>query len=326
MVASSDSRTTVTMASELEVVVTRTFDAPAGLVFEAWTKPEHLREWMGPRGYANVVFEVDLRPGGAYRFVQRDPDGREHAFHGVYREVAPPHRLVSTFVYEGAPEHEALNTLVLREENGKTVAAITTRFQSAAHRDGMLGSGMERGMSQSFARLDDALPRYAGVAELFTFERVVDAPREAVFAAWTELEHLRRWWGPKEATWVSGTLDLRPGGTFHYCMRPPGGGEMWGKFVYRDVVPPERLVFVNAFSDAAGNVVRAPFHAEFPLEILTTAIFRDEGAGRTRVALSGYPLNATDAERKLFVAWRDSMRAGFGATLDHLAEHLATAR
>jgi uncharacterized protein YndB with AHSA1/START domain len=102
----------------------------------------------------------------------------------------------------------------------------------------------------------------------FTITRVFDAPRELVFKAQTEAEHLSKWWGPKGYTMLVAKLELRPGGTFHYSMRSPEGHEMWGKFVYREIVAPERIVFVNSFSDESGATVRAPFAPDWPLEVL----------------------------------------------------------
>lgn len=155
----------------------------------------------------------------------------------------------------------------------------------------------------------------------FVITRTFDAPRELVFKAWTDAERLARWWGPKEFTWVSGKVDLRPGGMFHYCMRSPNGQEMWGKFVYREVAKPERIVFVNSFSDEKGGTVRAPFNANWPLEILNTLTLT-ENEGRTKLTLRGYPTGATEAERKTFEEAFKSMEQGFGGTFDQLAGYL----
>ena len=105
-------------------------------------------------------------------------------------------------------------------------------------------------------------------------------------------------------------------------MRSPAGQEMWGKWVYREIAPPERLVFVQSFSDEAGNTTRAPFSADWPLEVLSVVTFAEHG-GRTTVTLRGVPVNATEAERKTFAAGYESMRQGWAGTLDQLAEHLA---
>ena len=157
----------------------------------------------------------------------------------------------------------------------------------------------------------------------FSTTRVFDAPRQLVFRAFTEPEHLMHWWGPKGFTWISAKLDLRPGGLFHYCMRSPDGHEMWGKFVYREIAPPQRIVFVNSFSDSDANTVRSPFNPNWPLEVLNIVTFA-EHEGRTTVTLRGGPINATAAERKAFDTSHHLMEQGFAGTFDQLASYLAT--
>jgi uncharacterized protein YndB with AHSA1/START domain len=156
----------------------------------------------------------------------------------------------------------------------------------------------------------------------FTLNRTFDAPRALVWKVYTEVEHLAKWWGPKGFSWLSGTLDLRPGGVFHYGIRGPAGQEMWGKFVYREIAAPERLVFTNSFSDADGGTVRAPFNPNWPLEVLNTITF-SESNGKTLLAMSGSPFNATKEERDAFEAMKPSLDQGFKGTLNQLAEHLA---
>jgi len=156
----------------------------------------------------------------------------------------------------------------------------------------------------------------------FVIARTFDAPREAVWAAFTDPEGMKKWWGPKGFTVIASKMDLRPGGTYHYGMRAPDGSTMWGRFVYREIVRPERIVLVNSFSDEAGGVTRHPLHMDWPLEMLTTFTFADEG-GRTRLTVRWVPLNATEAERRTFDAGHDSMRQGWTGTLDQLTAYLA---
>jgi uncharacterized protein YndB with AHSA1/START domain len=160
--------------------------------------------------------------------------------------------------------------------------------------------------------------------EAFVITRVLDAPREAVWKAWTEVERLKRWWGPKDFAVRVARLDLRPGGIFHYCLRAPDGSDMWGKFVFREIAAPERLVFVNSFSDEKGNVTRHPMSPDWPLEMLSTVTFAPHGAG-TSVTVEWLPLNATETERKTFAAGHDSMNKGWGGTFEQLADYLAKA-
>lgn len=154
--------------------------------------------------------------------------------------------------------------------------------------------------------------------------RVFDAPRDLVFKAWAEPERLMRWWGPKGFTMPVGTLDFRPGGVFHYCMRSPDGHEMWGTFVYREIVAPQRIVFISSFSDAEGNLIRSPFSPTWPLEILNTLTLVEHD-GKTTLVLRGEPHNATEAERETFDAAQSSVQQGFTGTFDQLAEYLARA-
>jgi uncharacterized protein YndB with AHSA1/START domain len=155
--------------------------------------------------------------------------------------------------------------------------------------------------------------------------RVLDAPRGLVWKVHSQAEHLARWWGPKGLTWVSGTLDFRPGGRFHYHMRGDGGYELWGKFEYREIEEPSRIAWVNSFSDPSGATVRAPFMAEFPLRVLNVLTFREDG-GRTILRLQSAPLDATDAEWAVFREMHGSMRQGFGGTFDQLEAYLREIR
>ena len=135
----------------------RVVDAPRALVFEAFTKCEHLKRWMGPCNVTMVSCETDLRPGGRYRFVFRSPDGKEVGFSGEFREVVPPERIVRTFVFEPIPDAAALETLELVESDGKTTITTTTLHKTVENRDGHVGSGMEAGMTEGYARLDELL-------------------------------------------------------------------------------------------------------------------------------------------------------------------------
>lgn len=151
---------TRTFPSDREIVITRVFNAPRKLVFEASTKPEHVRQWWGPRGTTLAVCEIDLRLGGKWRSVMRMGDGQEYAFSGVYREIDPPKRMV--YIPGGTKRFPALNTLVtatLDEDEGKTTLTARLLYASKEHRDGHLQSGMEGGMQETHERLDELLER-----------------------------------------------------------------------------------------------------------------------------------------------------------------------
>ena len=147
----------MTTPSDLEIRLTRLFDAPRALVFEAMHTPEHVKQWWGclAQGYSVPVCEIDLRPGGTWRFVNRLPNGKEVAFHGVYREIARPERVVNTEIFEEYPDVESLVTTVLTEESGKTRLTVTARYPSAEVRDIVLKSGMDRGAALSYDHLEE---------------------------------------------------------------------------------------------------------------------------------------------------------------------------
>jgi uncharacterized protein YndB with AHSA1/START domain len=167
-----------------------------------------------------------------------------------------------------------------------------------------------------------ATPSPAPSDESFTLTRTFDAPRELVFKVWTEAEHLKHWWGPKGMTMLVTRLDLRPGGMFHYSMRTPDGREMWGRFIFREIVPPERIVFVSAFADEHGNAIPSPFLPDWPLEVLNTLLFSEQD-GKATLTMRGSPLNASDVQRKAFGSAHASLRGGFKGTFDQLDEYLA---
>jgi uncharacterized protein YndB with AHSA1/START domain len=149
--------TTLTTPSDREIVITRVVDAPRRLVFEAYTRAEHLPHWLlGPQGWSMPVCEIDLRPGGAWRFVWRRSDGTEMEMRGVYQEIVPPERLVSRESW-GGDWPETLNTLILSEEGGKTTITQRVLYSSKEARDAALQTGMQEGMIQGFDRLDEYL-------------------------------------------------------------------------------------------------------------------------------------------------------------------------
>jgi uncharacterized protein YndB with AHSA1/START domain len=153
---------TVTTPSEREIHVERVFDAPRDRVFAIYTDPALIPEWWGPRGTTTIVDTMDVRPGGSWRFVARDREHGETAFRGTYREVTPPERIVQTFEWEGMPGHVSVETAVFEDLGEQTRVTTTTIFHTAEERDGMLASGMERGMNESYQRLDELLARLAG--------------------------------------------------------------------------------------------------------------------------------------------------------------------
>ena len=150
-------KTEVTTPSDREIVTERTFDAPRERVWAAFTDPELIPQWWGPRKYETVVDVMDVRPGGAWRFTHEGEDGEQHGFRGTYREVTPPERIVQTFEWEGMPGHVIVETATLEDLGEQTKVTTVSLFHTTEERDGMLNSGMEGGLSESHERLDELL-------------------------------------------------------------------------------------------------------------------------------------------------------------------------
>lgn len=158
----------------------------------------------------------------------------------------------------------------------------------------------------------------------FVITRVFDAPRPLVWKAWSEAEQMQRWWGPKGCTITVATFEFRPGGFFHYAMRFPNGPQMWGRFLFRDIAPQERILWLNSFSNEGCGITRAPFDPAIPLEILNDVAF-SETAGKTTVTLHARPHGAAANEVKVFQGMFPSLNQGYGGTFDRLTAALADA-
>jgi uncharacterized protein YndB with AHSA1/START domain len=160
------------------------------------------------------------------------------------------------------------------------------------------------------------------VTRPFVISRVFDAPRDRVWRAWTDVEQMKQWWGPKGFTVKQLKLDLRPGGIGLYCLRAPDGLEMWGRFAYREIVKPSRLVWINSFSDKDGGLTVHPMNPDWPREMLTTVSFKDLGA-KTEVTVEWIPVDgSTELEFKTFDQGRDSMKGGWTGTFEQFAGYL----
>lgn len=155
-------KATITTPADREIHVERVFAAPRDRVFAVYTDPELIPEWWGPHGTTTIVDRMDVRPGGGWRFVSRDSDGSETAFRGTYREIAPPDRIVQTFEWEGMPGHVSVETATFEDLGDRTKVRTVSIFHTTEERDGMMASGMEGGLNETYDRLDAVLARLAG--------------------------------------------------------------------------------------------------------------------------------------------------------------------
>lgn len=309
--------------SDREIVFSRTFNAPRDLTFEAWTRPEHLDRWMGPRGFVTETLSMDFRVGGEWRYTMTHPEHGAYPNRTRYLEIVANERLVydlDSGVEDGTDVYRV--TVEFADLGGSTEVTMRMVCRTAEIAEAVKRSGAVEGGLQTLEKLGEALEAAAAVD--LVIERRLNAPVSRVWQAWTDPDQLGRWWGPKGLGLRVESFDLRPGGLFHYAMLPPGGAPpMWGRFHFRAIEPERRLSWINSFADERGEIIAAPIAPGFPLEIFNTATFTPEGEG-TRLVLRGRPIRASAAELAFFAGMHASMQGGFGGTFDQLVDWLAS--
>ncbi len=299
-------------SDDRSIVITRVIDAPRELVVEAFTHPNHLAHWWGPDGFSLTTHSFDMRPGGVWRFVMHGPDGRDYQNRITWDEIAPPERL--TF-HHGGGDADAVNhstTVRFEEVGGKTRLTLHMLFSSAAERD-----RVEReyhaveGGNQTVGRLAVyAATMATGEIEAeVEITRLLDAPRDLVWRAWTDPVHLARWWGPRGFTNPVCEIDVRPGGAIRIDMRGPDGTvyPMTGEFL--EIAAPSRLVFMAVPRDHAGKALA---------EARTTVTLAEE-SGKTRLTVKAYAKGLAPIARLMLAG----MEAGWTQSIGRLAELVA---
>jgi uncharacterized protein YndB with AHSA1/START domain len=320
----------IALPGRQEVIVTRMIHAPREVVFKTVTDPLLVPRWWGPRRLTTTVHKMTVMPGGMWRFLQRDKEGKEFGFHGVYHDVIIPERLVYTMEYEGMPGHATFIIDDFIDKNGMTIMISKTIFQSIEDRDQMIQWQMEEGSTEITDRLNELLAKddnqnrkeatmthQEGNGKSISISRVFNAPRERVWQRWTDPEQYMCWWGPKDFTAPYAKFDLRPGGKYLYCMRGPDGKEYWGTGIYKEIIEKNRLVYTDSFADEYGNVVASSYYglgSDLPMEMEVELTLEDLD-GKTRMTLEhcGIP----DGEMA------EQTKAGWNESFDKLAECLS---
>ncbi len=307
-----------------ELTITRVFEASSRAAFRAWTDPQRLARWWGPRGFTSPVCEFDAKAAGAIRIDMRGPDGTVYPMTGEVREILEPERLVfacTPLDGRGTPIFEVVNTVTFTERKGKTSVAVHARVVKATPAAIPYLAGMEAGWSQSLDRLGALLgahpgterPEGKGISRAADREivvsRVLDAPREMVWDAWIDPQEVVRWWGPRGFTTTVETMDVRPGGVWRQVMHGPDGTEYPNNSVFTEVVRPERIAFDHG--GAATGRKGVNFRA--------TWTFEELNRHQTRVTMRSVFPSAQDRER---VVKEYGALEGGKQTLERLEEHL----
>jgi uncharacterized protein YndB with AHSA1/START domain len=300
--------------TDREIVITRVFDAPRELAWQAMTDPQHVVHWWGPRGFTTTIQEMDVRPGGVWTHVMHGPDGIDYPNHSVFQEVVYPERIV--FAHGGSkpggPEADFIATWTFEAVGDKTQVTIRMVFPTAASRDIVVKEyGAIEGGKQTLERLAEHLPTMGLAARHIIIERIVDAPPALVFQCWTDPKHMADWWAPHGFTNPVCELDVRIDGAWRIVMRAPDGTEYPCHGIYQEIVPAERLVFTNIATDAAGKPV---------LDGKTTVTFSKTN-GKTKMTVSTGAIALVDYA----VAYLEGMEIGWTQSLERLDAEVAAA-
>jgi uncharacterized protein YndB with AHSA1/START domain len=295
------------------LVIERVFQAPQELVWKAITETEALRQWFFPLD--------EFRPEVGFEFeFTVEHEGKVYRHLCTVTEVVPGERLSYTWRYDRY-EGDSLVTLELTPEGeGTKVVLRHAGLKSFPELPDFARESFHAGWTWL---VGSALNEYlsASLCEPFVIEREFAAPRDVVWKAWTDREQFPRWFGPKGCVIFSARMDFRPGGELLYGMRMPDGSEMWGKWIFREIEAPRKIIFTNSFAGSDGTICRPPFPGVWPLQMLTTIVFEARGE-KTFLRLQWIPFNASAAERATFDAMRGSFAEGWTGTFEQLEVHL----
>lgn len=279
----------------------KTLGAQVGRLLRFKDNPEPPRDGCAP-GDVNKIMHANITIRGTNIMASDGNAEGKPRFEGF------------SLVFPVKDEAEADTVFAALSDGGKVQMPLATTFFSP--RFGMLADKFGVGWMVILNKTD---------TKDFVITRVFGAPREMVWQAFTDAKRLKEWWGPKGVKVVHSKMDLKPGGTYHYGMRTPDGSTIWGKFMFREIVPRERLVFINSFSDEDGGITRHPMAPSWPMLMHSTFTFEDEPGGKTKVTIRWQAYHASPEEQATFDAGHDSMTQGWGGTLDKLTAYLAKA-
>jgi uncharacterized protein YndB with AHSA1/START domain len=300
------------------ISLTRVYDAPLTAVWEAWTIPEEVAQWWGPRGFTITTHSHDLRTGGHWHYTMHGPDGTDYENTTQYHEVVPGERMV--YDHGGHKDRPPMFRVValFTERNGRTQLDMSMTFATPEIAEQTRGFIKKAGGESTWDRLAEYLGKHRAGKEQFFINRTFDAGIELMYQMWTEPEHVARWTPPTGATMRFLRAEPRVGGTSLYAMRFGNGPEMFGRIKYITLNPPNLIAYIQQFCDEHENVTRPPFFKDWPLAMLTTVELTAEGPDRTRVTVRWEPQEASEADLAEFVKQRGGMTQGWTGSFDKL--------
>lgn len=310
-------------ANANEIRITRMYEAPVALVWDAWTDLAHVSQWWGPRGFTITTRHKDLRPGGTWEYTMHGPDGTDWPNFTRYHEVVPRARLVYDHGASSADSKPKFRmTVNFRDLGGTTELDIVMTLATAEEAQETRAFIKAAGGNSTWDRLAEYLEKTARGQDVFVINRSFDAPIETMFELWTKPEHFAKWLPPTGFTMAFHRANIRTGGDSFYSMTN-GQFTMYGRAEYLEIRRPDRLRYTQCFTDANENIARHPAAPTWPEKMLTTVTLTAEGAAQTRVTVRWEVYgSATDAEMATFIAERSGMTRGWTGSFDKLEEVL----
>lgn len=301
-----------------EIHITRIYEAPVRVVWDAWTDPAQAAQWWGPRGFTLTTHSKDLRPGGIWHYTMHGPDGVDYPNKTLYLEVEECARLV--YDHGGYDDRPPLFrvTVLFSEIRGKTRMEMRMAFATPEAAEQSRKFIKQAGGNSTWDRLAEYLEKESSGREKFVINRSFDVPLELMFEMWANPKHLSQWLPPKGFTMQLIRSDVRTGGGNFYVM---SGGEfkMYGRNAYQKIEKPHRLIYTQQFCDENANISRHPLAPVWPETLLTTVEFAAEGPESTRVTVTMEPHGpATREEIDAFVKERSGMTQGWTGSFDKL--------
>ncbi|RJG11573.1 SRPBCC family protein [Massilia cavernae] len=314
MTATSESR---------EIRIIRTYDAPLKAVWDAWTDPDQVAQWWGPRGFTLTTHSKDLRAGGSWVYTMHGPDGTDYPNKTLYLEVEPLARLV--YDHGGNDDRPPMFrvTVQFAEADGKTRMEMCMSLPSAEAAAQARQFIKQAGGDATWDRLAEYLAKRLSDADKFVINRSFDAPLTVMFDMWTRTEHIAEWLAPSGFDTHFFRADIKTGGSA-FCRMASPAFTIHGRFNYEEVRSPDRIVYTQQFCDENENVSRHPMAPDWPDTLRTTVDLSAEGPNRTRVTVTAEVAGpATADERAAFAAARGGMTQGWTGSFDKLDSVLA---
>lgn len=307
-----------------EIRITRVYDAPVSVVWDAWTVIEQVEKWWGPRGFTLTTHSKDLRVGGTWRYTMHGPDGADYPNVTTYYVVEPQKKLV--YDHGGSDDRPPLFrvTVTFTESNGKTTMEMTSAFASPEVATQMAKFIKQAGGNATWDRLAEHLEETSTGKSNFVIHRAFEAPIARVFEMWTNPEHLTKWLPPVGTQMRFLRSEIAVGKSTFFVITGEQG-TMHVRAEYLTIEEPRRIVYAQQFVDEHEQPASAPGADSWPPKLLTTVLFTEEAPDRTRVRVTTEPLGeATSAELEAFVGERPGMTLGWTGSFDSLEALLSS--